>query len=222
MVEGEKSVLETLASDWKIASLQATEQFLSAYPQYREHSRLSVTTADMLRKAGSLQSNDRALAVVEMPESTEISFPKEGYILVLDNLRDPGNLGTILRIADWYGIEGIVCTPSTADVFNPKVINSSMGSFLRIPVQYAHLAEYLEKAKEDGLPVLGALMQGESTHALQFPPKGILVMGNESKGIDPGLHPFLTRRISIPRFGQAESLNVGIATAVICDRLKGQ
>lgn len=219
LVEGEKSVLEALASNWKVHSLQATDQFLSAHPSLANHSALSVTTPALLSKAGSMKTNDRALAILEMPDREAPALPQNGIVLALDEVKDPGNMGTILRIADWYGIQSIVCSQQAADLYNPKVINSSMGSFLRIPVYYTDLPSYLSEARKNQLPVLGALMDGESTHEFSYPHTGILVMGNESKGISEEVLPFISSRITIPRFGHAESLNVGVATAVICDRL---
>ncbi len=217
-MEGEKSVLEVLSSSWTTQSLQATEAFLASHPEWADNPITSMTTPEMLRKNGSLQSNDQAIAVVEIPEAQPIPPPTAGYVLVLDEVRDPGNLGTIIRIADWYGIKGIVCAQTCADLYNPKVISASKGSFLRVPVQYTELSEYLMDAQNHEIAILGALMEGKSTHQFQFPKNGLIVMGNESNGIRAELQPLLTQSISIPRFGGAESLNVGVATAVICDR----
>ncbi len=134
--------------------------------------------------------------------------------MALESINDPGNLGAIIRIADWYGIEKILCSSDTVDFYNPKVIAASMGSFLRVQVQYGDLSELL---KNTALPVLGAFLDGTNVHKFQFPTEGILVIGSEAHGISPALEKIVTEKITIPRTGKAESLNAAIATAIICD-----
>ena len=131
---------------------------------------------------------------------------------------DPGNLGTIIRIADWYGIKQILCSSDTVDVFNPKVIASAKGSFLRVQLHYGDLATWLQVAKQ---PVLGAFLGGDNVHQLPMRATGgYVVLGNEANGISPAIAAHIQQRITIPAFGDAESLNVGIACAVIVDNLK--
>jgi TrmH family RNA methyltransferase len=136
---------------------------------------------------------------------------------VLDDIRDPGNLGTIMRVADWYGINKIVASEETADVYNSKVIQSSMGSFTRVNIFYTDLGRYLS---ESTTPVFGAFLDGENVHEINFGKGGLIIIGNEAKGISEAVEKFVTKRITIPRFGQAESLNAAIATAVICDNVR--
>jgi TrmH family RNA methyltransferase len=136
---------------------------------------------------------------------------------VLDDIRDPGNLGTILRIADWYGIRKLICSSSTADVYNPKVISASKGSFTRVEWYYCELNAYL---KERSVPVYGAFLDGANVHTHGFEKSGYIVLGNEANGISFEVEQLVSQRITIPRFGGAESLNVGIATAIICDNLR--
>ncbi len=225
LVEGAKSVLELLASSFKIETLAATELFLRTH-----HELLTQRTKDFsviassepaLSSLSSFKHNQSALAVVAIP-SVRAQPPAEGaYALALDDVSDPGNLGTILRIADWYGIPQIVCSPATTDVYAPKVISASMGSFLRVLVAYTDLAEYLQAAT---VPVYGAALdQGISVHDFApSRPGGIIVLGNESVGIQAALGSSISEYLHIPRYGRAESLNVGVATAIICDNIMRQ
>jgi len=140
--------------------------------------------------------------------------------LILDDIRDPGNLGTIIRIADWYGIKKIICSPDTTDVYNPKVIAASKGSFTRVNLFYTPLPEFLAQHAKDR-DLLGAFLDGDSIYEHSFSAQGgYVVMGNESNGIGAEVETFITNRITIPRVGEAESLNVGIATAVMLDNLR--
>lgn len=217
-VEGEKAVLEVLASGWPVRALFATE----AFTQQHAHALSTVgllqqCSSDELVKVGSFSSNDAALAVVEVPQWPLFSAEAHSWTLVLDNINDPGNLGTIIRIADWYGIKHILCSPDTADCYNPKVIAAAKGSFLRVQLHYLPLAEALAHAR---MPVYGAYLGGDNVHQLQLNEKGgYIVLGNEANGISNQLGRCISRKITIPAFGGAESLNVGIAAAVICDNL---
>ena len=223
LVEGTKSVLELMEAALTVKTLVVTEVFLREHndvltKQLSDSQRIEVDEPT-LSSLGYYQNNNAALAVVEMP-SVSPNLPLAGeYTLVLDALNDPGNLGTIIRVADWYGIRQIVCSPDTTDVYAPKVISASMGSFLRVQVAYTDLLTYLEQVSE---PVYGAALdRGINIH--QRAPDsagGVIVLGSESTGIRSTLEPYISEYIHIPRFGQAESLNVGVAAAVICDNLK--
>lgn len=225
MVEGGKMVAEVLAAGWPVHSLYVSEEYAEA----RQAELLACTapvtlcSPDELSAAGSLISNRDAIAVLQIPQELEQTPLQPGqWALVLDRINDPGNLGTLLRIADWYGISAVVCSPDTVDVYNPKVISASMGSFLRVRVGYQPLDSWLA-ALPAGTPVLGAYLDGQSVHQLS-PQKagGVLLMGSEAHGIATELAPFVTSKITIPAFGRAESLNVAVATAIICDNLKRQ
>lgn len=218
-VEGEKSVLEVLNSDFKVESLFATPSFLDQYDL-----RLSAqgivpeeVSQKQLESIGQYQSNDAALALVRMKENEPFEVNSSDLILALDEVRDPGNLGTIIRIADWYGIRKLVFSSQTADFYNPKVIQSSMGSFTRVSFFYSELSQVLS---DWNLPVYGAFLGGESIHEVTEIQPGVLVMGNESQGISPEIEQLVNRKLTIPSFGGAESLNVAIATAVLCDNFK--
>jgi TrmH family RNA methyltransferase len=218
-VEGEKAVLELLASGWQVEAVFGTDNFLQRYPQQLKTAALvQQCSSDELVKVGTFSSNDAALAVVKMPAPSDFMPPSHGFVLVLDQINDPGNLGTIIRIADWYGIKHIVCSLDTADCYNPKVIAAAKGSFLRVQLHYQPLQPLLAQAT---LPVYGAYLGGESVHQLELEQAGgFIVLGNEANGISAELEQVISRKITIPAFGDAESLNVGIAAAVICDNLR--
>ncbi|GHB77183.1 RNA methyltransferase [Persicitalea jodogahamensis] len=219
VVEGSKSVLELLASDYQTEFVVATQEFLQKYGSNSSHTAANwivATTAEMDR-LGTFQSNDACLAVAKTKENVFLRVQLGEYGLMLDDVRDPGNLGTILRIADWYGITKIICSPSTTDFYNPKVIAASKGSFTRVQAHYTDLPKFVEDLP-DQQKLIGAFLDGESLYDFSFPRQGgYIVMGNESRGIGPEVAQHITHRVTIPRFGGAESLNVGIATAVLCD-----
>lgn len=222
VVEGEKSVIETLASDYQTLELFCTEVFAEKHATLikKQSPPVFIVTEQELKKASHFQTNSSSLAVVKIPENEPPApLPPNEYALVLDGVQDPGNLGTIIRVADWYGITTILCSPDTVDIYNPKVVASCMGSFLRVKVYYTELDTYFQ-AMENPL-LYGAFLDGHNLHQWSFPRKsGYLVLGNESKGIREYLTPLISEKITIPRFGQAESLNVAMATAIICDQVK--
>jgi TrmH family RNA methyltransferase len=215
VVEGKKSVLELMYSDFDVLLIVGTAEFLDSLPDSRGEERLTATE-DELAQLGSLQTNDAAIAVVQTKPNTPL-FPDPGeFALVLDDLRDPGNLGTIIRTADWYGIRKIITSDETADIYNPKVIAATMGSFCRVSLYYTNLSDYLAGRQ----PVYGAFLDGTDIHDVEFKDGGFLVIGNESQGISHAVGQVVTHRITIPRYGEAESLNAAIATAVLLDNLR--
>jgi len=218
-VEGEKSVIEVLQSDFKVHLLLVTPEFSLKYASLIHELGVEViqATPNQLEQVGQYQSNDAALAVVEMKPNHAFQPNKGELILALDAVRDPGNLGTILRIADWYGIQKLIFSTHTADFYNPKVIQASMGSFTRVQFFYGDLVATFQTWK---LPVYGAFLEGTSVHELSNPEPGILLLGNESQGISKEVEKFVTNKVTIPSFGGAESLNVAIASAIMCDNFK--
>ena len=220
LVEGAKSVQEVLASTFQVDLLLATDAFHkeNAVLADRQRCRAETATPDELTRVGTLESNNAAITVVRMRPNVPLIPQPGAWSLVLDDIRDPGNLGTILRIADWYGIDTILCSDTTADVYNPKVISASKGSFTRVHWWYGDLVSVLKQAT---VPIYGAFLGGTDVHHLNFGTAGgYVVMGNEANGIGPAVEELVTNRITIPRYGQAESLNVGIATAVILDNFR--
>lgn len=218
-VEGEKSVLEVLNSNFLIDLLLVTESFEQRHSAALRQfgGEMIRVTQHQLEQVGQYQSNDSALAVVKMKENTPFEPEGSELIIALDDIRDPGNLGTIIRVADWYGIDKLVFSPQTAEIYNPKVIQASMGSFTRVHFFYEDLTKVINRWK---LPVYGAFLDGENIHQMGKPSAGILLMGNEANGISPELAKKVTQKVTIPGFGQAESLNVAIATAILCDNFK--
>lgn len=218
-VEGEKSVLEVLNSDFRVELLVTTTSFFDRYSKLINSSdaQVIIATQNQLENLGQYQSNDSALAVVHMKPNSAFDFPENNFVIGLDDVRDPGNLGTIIRIADWYGIKNLVFSSQTADFYNPKVIQSSMGSFTRVKFFYAELDKVFQ---EWNVPVYGAFLDGENVHEMKQISQGVILMGNESNGISEELAAQVTDKVTIPGFGQAESLNVAIATAILCDNFK--
>lgn len=224
LVEGEKSVAEVLNSDFEIKTILATKPFYTKYQKEINSKKIKceIVEAPEIEKVSTMESNDAALAIVKQKNTEVLDLSAQAgnkigeteIVLALDNIRDPGNFGTIIRIADWYGIKKIVASIGTVDLYNPKVISATKGSFTRVNVYYADLNKYLAEVKT---PILGAFMQGENAHKFTFPKNGILVMGNESNGITPEIEKLITQKITIPAFGSTESLNVAIATAVLLD-----
>ena len=219
LVEGEKSVLELLKSDFEIELLLATTEFFDSYgDEIREKSKtFEIVNQFELEKIGTFETNDSAIALVKQKTNKSPDIKKDEMVLALDEIKDPGNLGTIIRIADWYGVKNIVATKETVDFYNPKVIAATKGSFTRVNIFYTDLNDFLSKTK---MPILGAFLNGENIHETKFPSGGILVMGNESNGINQEIEKMITKKITIPTYGKAESLNVAIATAIILDNWK--
>lgn len=215
-MEGKKQVAELLTSDYEISCLVATQNWIDEHEQnIKPGIELITVSPEELQKASLQQAPQEVLALVRMQEKPfNASLLEQTFSIVLDGIQDPGNLGTIIRVADWYGIKNLVCSYDCVDVFNPKTIQATMGSFMRVDVWYRHIDEILSATK---LPVYGALMDGTSLHQMRLEKQGILLIGNEGKGISGNLIPFITHPVTIPRFGGAESLNAGIATAIICD-----
>ena len=223
VVEGGKSVQEVLASDWPVHSVYATEAYLPELSAGLRRRNLSaeLVKATELAEMGSYEHNDTALAVLPVPPPGPIRLAEHDYALVLDDIRDPGNLGTIIRTADWFGIKQMVCSPETAELYNPKVIAASMGSFLRVSVHYTGLSAFLAAHHERA--IYGAFLDGSNIHQLAFDPAGgLLVIGNEANGISAEVAAHISQRMTISRFGQAESLNAGIATAIVLDNWQRQ
>ncbi len=218
LVEGEKSVVETINSDFEIKLILATKPFYTKYQKEINGKKIEceIVEPGEIEKVSTMESNDAALAIVKQKSASVLNtnVGVDEIILALDNIRDPGNFGTIIRIADWYGIKKIIASIGTVDLYNPKVISATKGSFTRVNVYYANLENYLTETKS---PILGAFMKGDDVHKFTFPKNGILVMGNESNGINPEIEKLVTQKVSIPSFGSTESLNVAIATAVLLD-----
>ena len=208
VVEGTKMVQEII-DQWP----DAIECVVTSLDDFNYSGRIYSCSDSEMKSLTLLKTASPLLAVVKQPNPEP---GNSGMILALDGIQDPGNMGTIIRTADWFGISEIVCSIETVDIFNPKVIQSSMGSLFRVRCSYMNLEEFLENAE---LPVFGALMEGKNL--TEFPPveKGILVMGNEGNGVSPEIVAKITDAVHIPGKGGAESLNVSVATGIILAHL---
>ena len=208
IIEGEKMVTEAI--QWiptRIETIYATSEFeiTTAHPEII----IEEISAKELKEISSLTTPNKALAICKTPDIKSIDSP---LIICLDGIQDPGNMGTILRLADWFGIKDVVCSKNTVDCFNPKVLQATMGAIFRINVHYEDLKDFLSNTE---LPIYGALLDGENIFENNYERKGILVLGNEGSGISEEIKKYVQKAITIPRFGDAESLNVATAGAII-------
>ncbi len=220
VAEGTTNVLDFLQSGITAMEVYATKEWIEAHG--KETGKTPVTEAGIkeLKKASSLKNPSEVLAVLEQPSETTPDLAKvNDLVLMLDGLHDPGNMGTIIRTADWFGIRTIICSEDTVDIFNPKVVQASMGSLSRVKVSYTDLRELLER-KPDTLEVFGAVLNGKNITELPKPKLGIILIGSEAHGISDKLLPLVDHKITIPGMpaegGSAESLNAAIAAAIIC------
>ena len=215
IVEGKKSINEFLQAGYTPQLLIATEAFTTSVPQHL----ITPVSKDELRKVSALQNPDEGLAVFQQPKHKGIL--QEGVIVALDNVQDPGNLGTIIRLCDWFGVETLLCNTQTVDCYNPKVVQASMGSLTRVAVHYLDLAAFLTTT---ALPVYTMDLEGENLYTATFPKDCILILGNEANGISAEVRALSNEVITIPRFSKhqrTESLNVAMAGAIILSEVIG-
>jgi len=212
VAEGLKTIKELLNSSLELYHVFTTTSF-----QINGEAETIITEKE-LKKISFLTTPNKALAVFKIPETRKINT--NNLIVALDDVRDPGNLGTIIRLCDWFGVVDLVCSTATVDCYNPKVIQATMGSITRVNISYLHLENFL---KETNTAVFGTFMDGENVYKSQLPNKGVLVLGNEANGVSTAIEALASKRISIPRFGQlqaTESLNVATATAILLSEFK--
>ncbi len=208
IIEGEKMVHEAI--QWIpefIESIYSTPDF--ELPITNHHVLIEEISPKELKEISSLTTPNKALAICKIPENKNIDSP---LIICLDGIQDPGNMGTILRLADWFGIKDVVCSKNTVDCYNPKVLQATMGAIFRVNVHYIDLNEFLTQTE---LPIFGALLDGENLFENNYKRRGIIVLGNEGNGISEDIKKHVQHAITIPRFGEAESLNVATAGAII-------
>lgn len=213
VVEGEKLVNEMIQSRVEFEEIFAVDEW---EPGYEDLPVTRISEKD-LERVSQLKTPNKVLAIVPTFEDDVNDDLENGLTLFLDRINDPGNLGTIIRMADWFGVNKIICTENSVDVYNSKVIQSSMGSVFRVPVFYQNASDYLKSYKKQ-FPenkVFGAAMSGDTLGEGKLPQNGLLVMGSESHGIDLEIENYIDQFLTIPSFGQAESLNVGVATGII-------
>ena len=214
IAEGVKVVEEILNSNFKVHLLFCTDDFMCAV----ETDKIVSVSEKELKKISKLKTPNKVFAIFQFPEVT--SLKENGLILALDAINDPGNLGTIIRLCDWFGVTQLVCSLDTVDAFNQKVVQASMGSLTRVSIVYADLHPYIKETK---LPVFIADMEGSNVYTSSMPKEAVLIMGNEANGISDSIRNLVTHKISIPRFGElqeTESLNVATATAILLSEFK--
>lgn len=212
VAEGPKVIAELLDEDVKLHWFFSTD-----ISQVTAENHFHITETE-LKKISFLKTANTSLAVFQIPKPKPLQ--DIGLMVALDALRDPGNLGTIIRLCDWFGVQDLVCSQDTADCFNPKVVQATMGSLARVQVHYLSLSEYFSKTK---LPIYGGFMDGKNIYSEELPENGIMVMGNEANGISEEILQKITHKITIPRFGniqKTESLNVATATAIMLSEFR--
>ena len=226
VAEGHKLVGELMLAGHKPTYLCHTEQWQADTTTLASNVTLScpidLITENELRSASFLQHPQQVLALFPLPtwQPPKTEDLKDKLILALDGVQDPGNLGTICRLADWFGIEDILCSHETADIFNPKAIQATMGAIARVKVHYTDLAAFVSKASLENIPIYGTFLDGKNIYERPLTPNGIIIMGNEGKGISSDIAPLVSDRLFIPNFPAnrttTESLNVAVATAITC------
>ena len=228
VAEGDKIVGDLLRSDWEITELFAKEEWIEKTQNEKLTKRITIHDVkyEELKKISSLKTPHNVLAIVRIPVSTNTFtlFSDELHIL-LDNIQDPGNLGTIIRTSGWFGIHSIICSPESVDNYNPKVIQASMNAFVHTKVYYFDLKKVLKQFKQAKLPVYGTFTNGDSIYNTELSSNGAILLGNESKGISDELHPFITNRLNIPSYqkpdkSNVESLNIAAAAAIVCSEFR--
>ncbi len=212
IAEGVKVVRELLESSFELEIIFSTESEFSSLDCF-----IQVSDQE-LKKISSLKTPNKVLALFKIPSQKRIN--SSGLIVALDTINDPGNLGTIIRLCDWFGVEQLVCSQDTVDCYNSKVVQATMGSLARVSISYLNLSEYLQTVS---IPIFIADMDGVNIHKSKLPASAILVMGNEANGVSDRLKQLISNKISIPRYGnsnQVESLNVATATAILLNEFR--
>nr|WP_317046749.1 RNA methyltransferase [Arenibacter echinorum] len=213
MSEGIKTVRELLNSSLKVYKIYVTDSTVLEF----EGDFVEVISEGELKKMSGLSTPNKVLGVFHIPVSEPLDF--SDWVIALDDVRDPGNLGTIIRLCDWFGVRSLLCSSNSVDCFNPKVLQATMGSISRVNIVYGDLQRIFSNSE---VPVYGAFMEGTEVYKEKFPKKGILVMGNEANGVSEAIEALVDKKISIPQFGPktAESLNVATATAILMNEIR--
>jgi TrmH family RNA methyltransferase len=219
IVEGLKSIQEFLNSDYVVDSVYYTENLMPKLDNLSRNIKSVQITEPELSRISALSTPQSIVAVVQIPKQTDLNIKKLecSFFLALDGVQDPGNLGTIIRTADWFGLNTILCSMDTADAYNPKVVQASMGSLSRVNIIYTDLGVLFSQIN---IPVYGAVLDGKSIYETEFGQQGIVLLGNEGNGISKSLQERIQYPITIPRYGKAESLNVAISASIFCSELR--
>lgn len=223
VAEGHKLVGDLLGY-FSCRLLIATSEWLDRHPSVPADE-IEEVSAEELSRASFLKNPQEVLAIFEQPDyAFDLSIISNSLCLALDDIQDPGNLGTIIRLADWFGIEHIICSPNTVDVFNPKTVQATMGGIARVKLHYHPLLELISQLKD--VPVYGTFLNGDNIYSQELASNGLIVMGNEGNGVSPEVEKLINKRLYIPNYPQeratSESLNVAIATAIVCAEFRRQ
>ena len=223
VAEGGKTVMDLISAGVKVDKLIATEEWLLQH-RLPEQIEATIVTDEEMRRASFQQNPQGVLAIFHQPEhEIDLSAPVKELCLALDNVQDPGNLGTIIRIADWFGIRNIFCSIGTADIYNPKTIQATMGAIGRVKVHYLDLPDYIASL-QDKTPIYGTFLDGENMYKKELCNRGLIIMGNEGNGISKECGALVNERLYIPNYPvgceTSESLNVSVATAIICSEFR--
>jgi len=216
LVEGVKMVDELILSDTQLILVAATQEWLNNNPEYSDKDNFRLLSDRELQKLSSFSSSNQVIAVAKTPSEVQIDIQKNDLVLILDTIQDPGNMGTIIRTADWFGISKIVCSKETVDAFSSKVVQASMGSLFRTQIHYTNLLDFLNKYKQSH-NIYGSLLSGQNIYKLDLKNNGFIIIGNESKGISEDLQQIINQALYIPRSSssKAESLNAAVACSII-------
>jgi RNA methyltransferase, TrmH family len=222
LVEGEKMVDELLRSGFRVKGIYATEKWLKSPngKKFATSPLLNIISPSILGRISTLKTPNDVMAVATMAEHKLNQADFEDFVLMLDRIADPGNLGTIVRIADWFGIKTIICSPDTVELYNPKVVQATMGSLFRVKVVHEDVPKVISKFAQT-IPKYGAVLDGENIYAKELPEKAAIIIGNESHGISEEVRLLVDHPVMIPSVAPgAESLNASVATAVICSEFR--
>jgi len=223
IAEGEKLISELLKANYRFETIISTKEHLSFEHQYKD--KITFSSEDEMKKISSLKTPSPFLAIVKQPIKENIHSPlPSDLILALDNIQDPGNMGTIIRLASWFGVSTIVCSEDCVDCYNPKVVQATMGALAHVDICYTHLPGFLSLAIAENRTIYGTFLEGDNIYSSQLKSNGIIVLGNEGKGISDEVKKQITQKISIPSFKSedvtVESLNVSIAAAIVCSEFR--
>lgn len=227
VAEGSKLVGDLIRQNYPIEKVYCTDKFIASMSNFLDNVPFERVTSDQLERTTQLKSVPDVIAMCRIPK-IEFDFPSifQHLCLALDRIQDPGNLGTIIRLADWFGIQHIFCSQDTVDLYNPKTVQATMGAFARVNVHYVDLINLLQTAKKHDVVIYGTFLEGENLYKSQLSPKGIIVMGNEGGGISKPVEELISQKITIPPYPigetKTESLNVAIATSIICAEFRRQ
>ncbi len=215
MVEGIKSIKEFIQSNYQIHTIFYNTEQYHLLPKLPANINLFEVNNAELSKISTLQTPQGFLAVVHFPKTSAVDLKslKNQFTIILDGVQDPGNLGTIIRTADWFGFKKIICSDDCVEVYNPKTVQATMGSLARVNIYYENLVSILDKTD---IPVFGALLDGNSIYKVDWGNEGLIILGNEGKGITTEVIEKINKPVTIPRIGAAESLNVAVSAAIFC------